>query len=234
MDSLYPFLDVTKPDGDTYTIAINKQHLTIGRKEDNDIVLPDPEKTISRLHCVIEKEGNAWWIVDDNPSANGTFIQRNHSEPIDVRRHGKLKLNHGDIILILGQLLENDEPVFWRLKFRDLTDKTNPIPTFLTYSLSQQQLFRRNGGGEEKIHLTPKERLLIHYMAAKNQQHNQQMRCEYSELVKAIWNEEFGKNNNDVIHLVWSVRKKIEKDSGEPEFLQTEQGGYSLKVKVQP
>jgi DNA-binding winged helix-turn-helix (wHTH) protein len=233
MDSLYPALEVTKPDGNTDTIPINKPRFTIGRRNDNDFVLPDPDKTISRLHCVIEKDGMTWWIVDDNLSANGTFVVRHNSEPIDVRRDSRFELNDGDVILILAKLLEDDEPVFWRLKFRDLNDNTNPIPKFISYSLSQQQLFCSNGGGKEKIHLTPNERALIHCMAAKNLEHNNQVVCKYPELIQVIWNDD-SHTEHEVSRLVWSLRKKIEKDSGEPEFLQTEQGGYSLKVRLKP
>ncbi|AFL74718.1 FHA domain-containing protein [Thiocystis violascens] len=46
--------------------------LTIGRASDNDIVLQNP--SISKYHAVIEKEGNAFVLVD-NRSANGVFIK---------------------------------------------------------------------------------------------------------------------------------------------------------------
>jgi DNA-binding response OmpR family regulator len=57
--------------------------------------------------------------------------------------------------------------------------------------------------------------------------------CEHTELIEAIWLDPFGRTNNDVTCLVWGLRKEVEPDFGEPEFLKTEQGlGYSLKVKV--
>ncbi|MDO9526361.1 MAG: type VI secretion system-associated FHA domain protein TagH [Gemmobacter sp.] len=46
--------------------------MTIGRGEDNDVVLPDPDKLISKRHCVIEEQGGGVTVVD--LSTNGTFL----------------------------------------------------------------------------------------------------------------------------------------------------------------
>ena len=65
MGGEYPFLEVTKPDGTQYTInlenIITKQtieeiYITIGRQSNNHIVLPDPQKKISRHHCSFQNE----------------------------------------------------------------------------------------------------------------------------------------------------------------------------------
>jgi DNA-binding response OmpR family regulator len=58
--------------------------------------------------------------------------------------------------------------------------------------------------------------------------------CGYEELIGAIWEEAFGHVPNEVNRLVWSVREKIERDSGEPQFLKTVRGqGYLLNIKIQ-
>ncbi|HQT85680.1 MAG: FHA domain-containing protein [Acidiphilium sp. 37-64-53] len=46
----------------------------IGRGSDNDWVLADPERVLSKRHCVIAWRGGAWQIADT--STNGTFINR--------------------------------------------------------------------------------------------------------------------------------------------------------------
>ncbi|WP_102107681.1 type VI secretion system-associated FHA domain protein TagH [Oceaniglobus roseus] len=46
--------------------------LTIGRGAENDLCLPDPGKTISKVHCAIEDRGGDILIVDH--STNGTFL----------------------------------------------------------------------------------------------------------------------------------------------------------------
>ncbi|MCW8307688.1 type VI secretion system-associated FHA domain protein TagH [Acidiphilium sp. PA] len=44
----------------------------IGRGSDNDWVLADPERVLSKRHCVIAWRGGAWQIADT--STNGTYI----------------------------------------------------------------------------------------------------------------------------------------------------------------
>ncbi|SFH79898.1 type VI secretion system-associated FHA domain protein TagH [Albimonas pacifica] len=46
--------------------------LTVGRGEENDLTLPDPERTLSKRHCVIEARGGDYVVVD--LSTNGTFL----------------------------------------------------------------------------------------------------------------------------------------------------------------
>ncbi len=68
--------------------------LTIGRGEENDLTLPDPDHTLSKRHCTIEDHGGNYVVVDF--STNGTFL--NYSP----ERLGDLPtpLNHGDILQI--------------------------------------------------------------------------------------------------------------------------------------
>ncbi|MEC4818218.1 MAG: FHA domain-containing protein [Scytonema sp. PMC 1069.18] len=238
MHSECNFLDVKDPDGNQYTIKLEQQCFTVGRSNNNDIILPNPEKTISRQQCVLEYEAKVWWVVDES-SANGTFVQQGDSDArMDVRQYGRLQLKNGDVILILGKLLEGEEPVFWRLTFRD-SDETGKVagfqlPTYLEYSLSQQKLFLVSDRRREEIQLSRKERSLIHYMAELNQANDDRPAvCEYQELIEAIWGDSFGHTSNDITRLVWVIRRKVEPDSGEPQFLITEKGrGYSLNVKL--
>ncbi|NBZ88830.1 type VI secretion system-associated FHA domain protein TagH [Rhodobacteraceae bacterium CYK-10] len=46
--------------------------LSIGRGPENDLVLPDPDRMISKTHCVIENQGGNIVVVDT--STNGTFL----------------------------------------------------------------------------------------------------------------------------------------------------------------
>jgi pSer/pThr/pTyr-binding forkhead associated (FHA) protein len=237
MDSVSPFLEIQSPDGEIQRKLIECDRLTVGRDSQNDIELSNEHKTISRKHCVLECQDNSWWIVDDNPSANGTFLQRGQSKEIDVRKDGRLRLQDKDIILILDRLLEPDIAVYWKLTFRQPdSDITNPIQQFqrpsLAYSFSQKKLWRINGTIEE-IPLRQQVLKLIDCMAQKNKaNNNQRVVCSSEDLIKAIFNDGF-ERNNDLIRLVWEFRKKVEFYSGEPEFIITEgRQGYSLKVKL--
>lgn len=241
----YPFLEVSKPGAATFTFqfedvikAKNEPQVTIGRSRDNDLVLPDPDKKVSRQHCVLEGVAGYWWVVDES-SSNGTFVQTNGSATeVDVRKNGRFQLTDGNVILILSQWIEPDQPVFWRLTFRDpqKTERVSEfqLPAHYEYSLSQEKLFRVTSAEREEITLRPLERDLIHHMAERNQINEQQpVVCGYEELIEALWGEPFGKNNNDITRLVWGIRNKIEADSGQSKILQTVKGrGYLLDINL--
>src|SRR5579859_5347836 len=45
---------------------------SIGRSPSSDWVLPDPDRVLSKRHCVVSFENGAWQVTDT--SANGTFV----------------------------------------------------------------------------------------------------------------------------------------------------------------
>jgi pSer/pThr/pTyr-binding forkhead associated (FHA) protein len=51
--------------------------VTVGRHPDSTIFLDDV--TVSRNHCAIEREGSAYFIVDQG-SLNGTYVNRRRVE----------------------------------------------------------------------------------------------------------------------------------------------------------
>lgn len=72
---------------DSYSI---EEEISLGRHNDNDIVLKDPY--ISKHHFRIVKDENEYFIEDLN-SSNGTYV--NGERIIDVK-----KLTYGDIIKV--------------------------------------------------------------------------------------------------------------------------------------
>ncbi len=68
--------------------------ITIGRGDANDLTLPDPDRHISKHHCVIEQQGDAFFLSDK--SVNGTFL--NHAS--DRVGTEPVALNDGDVITI--------------------------------------------------------------------------------------------------------------------------------------
>jgi type VI secretion system protein len=53
------------------TISFGNQGGTIGRRDDNDLVLEDPERYLSSLHCQFIFENGQFYLMDQ--STNGTF-----------------------------------------------------------------------------------------------------------------------------------------------------------------
>ena len=80
--------------GQAGPVTMRGPSLTIGRGEENDLALPDPDRSISRNHCVIENKGGQIVVVD--LSSNGTFL--NYSKtPLGKK---EAPLNDGDIISV--------------------------------------------------------------------------------------------------------------------------------------
>jgi type VI secretion system protein len=82
--------------GDGSPIVMRGPSLTIGRGPENDIVLPDPDRLISKNHCAIEDQGGNVIVIDF--STNGTFLN-----------YGKVPLgrvptplNDGDVLSMGG------------------------------------------------------------------------------------------------------------------------------------
>lgn len=242
----YPHLTVTSPHKDeSYLIFFSDfcqepgmdLRITLGRGEANHIDLPDPDKKVSRRQCVFEYRNGMWWVVDEG-SANGTYVKR-FSDPdqeIDVRGARQVALKEGDMVLILGAWKGEDTPLFWRIIWHD-QDMTDHDPKFaqksLEYQLRSRQLWRMMGGQREMVALSQQQRLLVQALAERTLENGGEAAvCSSQELVGKIWEEPFGHKAGEVNRLVWSVRNKIEEDGGEPCWLVTCEGGYSLRVKV--
>jgi len=79
--------------------------------------------------------------------------------------------------------------------------------------------------------LSPQEHKLLRYMDQRNKNNNNvSVMCAFEELISAIW-DEFSetRTKNDVNHLIWGLRKKIENDPQNQKFLQNIRGmGYRL------
>ena len=68
--------------------------LTVGRSDQNDLVLPDPDKVVSGRHCAIEERSGDIVVVDY--STNGTFLNYGKIALGDT----PTPLNDGDILSI--------------------------------------------------------------------------------------------------------------------------------------
>ena len=68
--------------------------LTLGRGEENDVKLPDPDRHLSKRHCVIEERNGVYVLVD--VSTNGTFLNYG-KEPVAGESP---PLGHGDTIIL--------------------------------------------------------------------------------------------------------------------------------------
>jgi len=90
--------------GDEIVIDENRTAITIGRAEDNDIIVKG--NLISRLHARIESSRARFLLIDQ--STNGTFVQSADGEEAFVRRDS-LQIK-GQGMIGLGRLPEQGSP----------------------------------------------------------------------------------------------------------------------------
>lgn len=65
-------LEVQSPGGPTL-VPLENERTTIGAAATNDVVI-SWDQTVSRVHAVMERIGEAGWVVRDLSSRNGTFV----------------------------------------------------------------------------------------------------------------------------------------------------------------
>jgi type VI secretion system FHA domain protein len=82
-----------QPSGADTVRRLDGGQLSIGRGNDNDWVLPDPERVLSRQHCLIKGEGETFVLIDR--SSYGVFLN-DAAEP--VGSGNSIPLQDGDRI----------------------------------------------------------------------------------------------------------------------------------------
>lgn len=77
-------------------VAMKDGVLTIGRGEENDLSLPDPDRLLSKRHCVLEERNGDYVIIDT--STNGTYLN------YGTERIGNIPtpISHGDVLQLGG------------------------------------------------------------------------------------------------------------------------------------
>ncbi|NIO47948.1 MAG: SpoIIE family protein phosphatase [Candidatus Aminicenantes bacterium] len=85
-----PKLYVYQKKGEDYTIPLKKNRISIGRSADNDISILDPFCSGHHAYIYPSEEG---WVVRDNASKNGTFLN-------GKKIKAEVELKKGDEVLI--------------------------------------------------------------------------------------------------------------------------------------
>ncbi len=245
-----PGLKIKTPDGEEGWYSLQDRKLvTIGRSEENDLVLPTPKnrkKIVSRQQCRLECNTDYWYVIDDEfnsggkPSTDGTYLRRAEGgTEIDVRSEGRIRLHQGDTILIVGKISVPDNKLcFWEMTLlEDLTDTIEQLEHTrqLAFSLSEGVLFWKTGRNREEIYLAKQELDFIEYMIRQNHANEgRAVRCTYEELIDALWDDRFGHTPNAVNGVAMRVRNKIETNPSDPEYIITVVGkGYRFKgIKI--
>jgi type VI secretion system protein len=60
--------------GTTETLTLDRGSATLGRSSKNDLILPDPQRVVSKQHCIVEFVEGQYRVTDT--STNGVFLNR--------------------------------------------------------------------------------------------------------------------------------------------------------------
>lgn len=244
-------LRVGSPGGAVSVAELDTGPVTIGRAAPEhapDVELgPDPQRWVGRLHCTLDF-ADGMWSVTDNASVNGTLLR--HGDTTE-RLMGRKRIQHGDVLLILGDMTPAGEPQYWELTFLD-PHTTRPAPfgpptdvrhtgSCLRYDWVEARAYRSEGGVETPITgLRPQGHQLLRYMASRTTG-GAAVACDHAELITALWGarDEWAHNGSytraDVAGVVRAVRRCIEVEPSSPRLLETVTGiGYRLNVCACP
>lgn len=107
-DSKHSYIKVKIERGNSISKEYSfKNSFTIGRSEECSIQLTDGG--VSRTHAEVLLENGKWWIADKQ-SSNGTFLNGNKIEHVEIKNAVSIELgNNGPILLFT--LEESEEPV---------------------------------------------------------------------------------------------------------------------------
>ena len=87
------------------TRTVTGGEFSIGRGPDNQWTLADPDKFLSKRHCVLAFRSGGWQLAD--VSTNGTFLNRDTdpvgATPRDLRDGDRLRLGNYEIEIRVNQ-----------------------------------------------------------------------------------------------------------------------------------
>ncbi|UCG92222.1 MAG: FHA domain-containing protein [candidate division WOR-3 bacterium] len=95
---------VYKPDDKTETIKLEKETVTLGRREDNDIIFDDV--FVSRMHARVEKKGNKY-IITDCESRYGTFVNGDKISETELSYGDEIQLGNTIITFVDEKTLDH-------------------------------------------------------------------------------------------------------------------------------
>ncbi len=206
-----PMLRIRHPEISEVQIEWHRDLITIGRDQQNDIVITHP--LASRRHATLEHDEHGY-LVRDLTSTNGTFV--NGQVISDMTR-----LNSLDVILVGATEIIFVDP--------EATQK-GELPNFSIRKPIEGDIIIDDGAKTVQIKgalidppLTVKEFQLLHLLYRRNGNV-----VSKEEIAKDIWDYEVY-DFNAIDALVYRVRQRIETDPAQPKYLVTVRGfGYKL------
>lgn len=117
-----PKLFIYPKKGETFWHNLKKERLTIGRSEDNELPLPDP---FSSGHHAVISPSNGGYLIRDNGSKNGTFLN-------GKKVQGEVELKKGDEILVGSTRIIYDKEVSSNVELTEIVSPARNINTIIS------------------------------------------------------------------------------------------------------
>ncbi len=93
-----PNLYVVTNDGQIFNFPISKDKVSIGRSNDNDLILAD--NTVSRYHTEIQKRKNDY-ILADLGSYNGTKLNGKSIQKVFLKHGDKIQIGSSKLTFLI-------------------------------------------------------------------------------------------------------------------------------------
>jgi type VI secretion system FHA domain protein len=138
-------LDLSRNDGQPITSlesqTLDRRGITIGRAPDNDWILEDPGRHVSKHHCTIEYRDGEYVLMDT--STNGVFLNRAAER---LERNRAVALADGDIlgsgVYEIAVRMLDDEPLAVTEEASDRNDPFADLPPPYEDPVEQKQQVR--------------------------------------------------------------------------------------------
>jgi adenylate cyclase len=138
-----PTFLIHRPDDETQVIKLKKETVTIGRRDDNDVVIDDV--FVSRKHAELTKKGEHY-VIKDCQSRYGTYLNGSTIDEAEVNYGDEIQLGNTVITFVdeerLNQVTLRKTPTRKVGAPLDLIEKLDQIKKQVTQGDSQDTILR--------------------------------------------------------------------------------------------
>lgn len=96
--AVMPKIQFTTTDGATGEVELDQERMSVGRADDNNIVIPDG--SVSSHHAEIAFDGSSWVLTDDTGSTNGTKVGGQRVDTVNLDSAGSFVLGSVECVFI--------------------------------------------------------------------------------------------------------------------------------------
>ncbi len=101
-------IQFTTPEGTTGEVELTAERMSLGRADDNALIIA--HDSVSSHHGEVSIEGNAW-VFTDLGSTNGTKIDGERVEKLELAHGGTFTLGHVECVFV-GDYEEEQAPAY--------------------------------------------------------------------------------------------------------------------------